>query len=78
MVATDNDGLCEYLCVGLAGCTYTDAENYSADATCDDGSCTFDCGTPTGSCVLDYDGNGVIGSADLVYFLGWYELECVE
>lgn len=77
-IATDEDGLCEYLCIGYSGCAYPDAENFDPNVDCDNGSCTFDCSTPTGSCVLDYDGNGIIGSADLVYFLGWYELECVE
>jgi len=75
-LVTDNDGSCEYLCIGMAGCTYAEAVNFDSAAMCDDGSCTFDCPEITGSCVLDYDGNGLIGANDLVYFLGWYELPC--
>ena len=76
--ATDEDGSCDYLCIGLLGCTYPDAVNYDPDADCDNGECTLDCSGSgsSGSCVLDYDGNGLIGANDLVYFLSWYELPC--
>ena len=76
--ATDEDGSCDYLCVGLTGCTYPSAENFDAAAVCDNGTCEFDCSGSgaTGSCVLDYDGNGLIGANDLIYFLSWYELPC--
>jgi hypothetical protein len=70
------DGSCAYPCTGIAGCTYPDAVNFEDAASCDDGSCTFDCSTSSGSCVLDYDGNGLIGANDLVYFLSWFELPC--
>ena len=58
--ATDEDGSCDYLCIGLLGCTYPDAVNYDPDADCDNGECTLDCSGSgsSGSCVLDYDGNG--------------------
>ena len=52
------------------GCTYEEAPNYNADATMDDGSCEM----PTGEsdCPFDTDGNGIVGSADLLNFLAAY------
>ena len=73
---TEENGTCEYPCTGIAGCTYPDATNFDPLAACEDGSCTLDCPSASGSCVLDYDGNGLIGANDLVYFLSWYELPC--
>ena len=75
--ATEEDGFCEYLCVGTAGCTYPGATNYDADANCENGTCEF---PPFANdlCVFDVDGNGFIGSADLIVFLGVYELNCDE
>lgn len=75
-LVTDQDTSCQYLCTGLAGCTYPGADNFDPNANCDDGTCTFSCPVQSGSCVLDHDGNGLIGANDLVYFLGWYELPC--
>lgn len=73
--ATDENGTCVHTCTGIAGCAYPDAENYSPEADCDNGTCTFDCGSPD-NCMFDQDGNGVIGSYDLIYFLTLVGLPC--
>ena len=73
--AAMDDGSCEYLCIGIAGCTYPGANNYEETANCEDGSCDFPPFTNE-ACMLDLDGNGVIGAADLIFFLGYYELSC--
>ena len=74
-VASSDDGSCEYLCIGVAGCTYPSANNFDQNASCENGSCDF---TPSEeeACILDIDGNGYIGAADLIVFLGFYELSC--
>ena len=74
-IASLEDGSCEYLCIGIAGCTYPGADNYDEAANCEDGSCTFSPSNSEG-CILDIDGNGFIGAADLIFFLGFYELNC--
>lgn len=74
--ATDEDGSCQYLCTGQAGCAYPDAGNYDPEAVCDNGTCVFDCAS--GSCAFDADGNGYIGSYDLLYFLTWIGLACTN
>ena len=74
-IASLDDGSCEYLCIGIAGCTYPGADNYDDAANCEDGSCTFSPSDSEG-CILDIDGNGFIGAADLIFFLGFYELNC--
>ena len=57
---SDNDGVCDEF--EVSGCTDTDACNYSATATDDDGSCTYpteaylDC---AGNCLTDEDEDGV-------------------
>ena len=73
--ATEEDGSCEYLCIGTAGCTYPGATNYNADANCENGTCEF---PPFANdlCLFDLDGNGFVGAADLIVFLGVYELNC--
>lgn len=75
--ATQDDGGCEFLIVGTQGCTYADAENYNDAATLDNGSCEFDC-SGGGSCAYDTDGNGLIGSADLLVFLSIYGQPCTN
>lgn len=71
-LASTDDGSCVD---AVAGCTYMDATNYNASATEDDGTCTFDC---VASCPFDADGNGTIGSADLIEFLATYGTACAE
>lgn len=76
-VATDDDGSCEFLIVGTQGCTYPEALNFDAEADLDNGTCEFDC-SGGGNCAYDVDGNGLIGSADLLVFLSLYGLPCAE
>ncbi|MBK11944.1 MAG: hypothetical protein CL849_00255, partial [Crocinitomicaceae bacterium] len=73
--AIEDDGSCEYLCVGITGCTYPGATNYEAAANCENGTCEF---PPFANnlCIFDLDGNGYIGAADLIVFLGVYEMTC--
>ena len=73
--ATDENGTCVHTCTGIAGCSYPDAENYNPEADCDNGTCIFDCGTQD-NCMFDQDGNGMIGSYDLIYFLTFIGLPC--
>ena len=74
--ANVNDDSCEYLCVGLAGCTYPTAINFSDDAVCENGSCVFFEVPPNSECPFDTDGNGFIGAADLIVFLSMFENNC--
>ena len=73
--ATDEDGTCIHICTGIAGCAYPEAENYDPLADCDNGMCIFDCNTED-NCIFDQDGNGMIGSFDLIYFLTFVGLPC--
>jgi hypothetical protein len=70
-LASDDDGSCEY---DVLGCTYEEAPNYDSEATLDDGTCEM----PEGEsdCPFDTDGNGIVGSADLLEFLGAYSYPC--
>ena len=64
-VNTAEDGSCIF-----SGCTDATAENYIAYANNDDGSCVYEpCGTGGGDCPYDANGDGEIGSADLLEFL---------
>ena len=75
ILATDSDtGACDY---GCNGCTYEDAENYDADATSDDGSCTFDlsAGSPD-PCYGDTNGDGQVGIMDLLEVLDAFGSYC--
>ena len=58
----------------VLGCTYPEADNYSPSANVDDGSCEL----PEGEveCPFDTDGNGLVGSADLLEFLAAYSYPC--
>lgn len=69
--ATTDDGSCVY---ETPGCTYVDAENYDPAATIDDGSCVLPSGES--DCPFDSDGNGSVGSADLLDFLAQYGSPC--
>ena len=55
------------------GCTYEDADNYDASATTDDGSCEFGAG---GSCPGDLNGDGQVGTPDLLSFLSNFGTSC--
>lgn len=58
----------------VLGCTYPEADNYLSSANVDDGSCEL----PEGEveCPFDIDGNGLVGSADLLEFLAAYSYPC--
>ena len=70
----DNDfndnGVCDEL--EIYGCTYPDAMNYESLATADDGSCAY----TSNPCPTDLDGNGSVGSPDLLIFLGAFGTDC--
>ena len=55
----DFDGICDEF--EVAGCTYEEACNYAADATDDDGSCTYAATgyACNGDCLFDEDNDGV-------------------
>ena len=63
--ATIDDGSCSSVLV--LGCTYEAASNYNPLANDDDESCVFeDAGN---DCPADLDGDGSVGTADLLEFL---------
>ena len=71
-VNTAEDGSCIF-----SGCTDATAENYIPYANNDDGSCVFEpCGTGGGDCPFDSNGDGEIGSADLLDFLVEFGQAC--
>ena len=57
----------------LAGCTYPDAMNFFAQATVEDGSCEFQLGS---NCPADLNGDGLIGTNDLLAFLAEFGTSC--
>ena len=69
-LATDDDGSCDHSC---DGCTYPDADNFDPLALNDDGSCVF---SVTSECPSDLNGDGSIGSADLLVILGEFGTNC--
>ena len=66
----DNDS-CEYDCYG---CTYVTAENYSNDATIDDGTCEFV--VSEDMCPADLNGDGSVTTGDLLIFLSAFGEIC--
>ena len=66
-----DDGSCIYDCYG---CTYADAENYDPTATVDDDSCTF--APCSDDCAADLNGDGEIGTPDLLDLLGSFGVTC--
>ena len=70
--ANMDDGSCV-----IAACTDEEACNYAPFATVDDGSCSYDCEVVTpGQCGFDSNGDGVIGSGDLLDFLTAFGASC--
>ena len=67
-----DDGSCTFDCYG---CTYADATNYDATATMDDGQCVFDF---TNDCPADVNGDGQVGTPDLLFFLSQFGNYCPE
>ena len=72
-VYTVDDGSCVF-----SGCTDASAENYVAFANNDDGSCIFEPCTGESACPFDSNGDGEIGSADLLDFLVAYGAACSD
>ena len=72
-VYTVEDGSCVF-----SGCTDSSAENYVAFANNDDGSCIFEPCTGESACPFDSNGDGEIGSADLLDFLVAYGAACSD
>ena len=70
-LALVSDGSCTF---DVFGCTYSEADNYSSEANVDDGSCILPQGED--DCPFDADGNGLVGSADLLEFLAAYSYPC--
>lgn len=72
---TDEEGCTLNLSVTVAeseetcGCTYDNASNFDPSATREDGSCTFDC-------FGDSNGDNLINSSDLLFFLGTFGSVC--
>lgn len=70
------------------GCAYPMACNYQPSVTIDNGTCDFACTCGTGtvwdailqqcvvSCTADQDGDGAIGTGDLIIFLTFFGLAC--
>lgn len=74
--ATQDDGSCDLL--GCYGCTYADALNYDANATIDDGGCLYDGSSGNDDCPADFTGDDVIGIADLLEFLVYFDTFCIS
>ena len=70
-VATVDNGSCV-----IEGCMDAMAINYHPIFNVDDGSCVYGTVTGPGVCVSDFDGDGLVGAADLVVFLGEFGLTC--
>ncbi|MDA8605580.1 hypothetical protein N9L13_00960 [Flavobacteriales bacterium] len=61
----DFDGICDEF--EVAGCTYEEACNYAADATDDDGSCSYAASgfACNGDCLFDEDNDGVCDQIEI-------------
>ncbi len=73
--ALQDDGSCDLS--SCLGCTYAEALNYDASATTDDGGCVYDAGSGNDACPADLTGDDVIGIADLLEFLIYFDTTCV-
>jgi hypothetical protein len=68
-LALVDDGSCEF--ISCAGCMYAWAPNFNPSATLDDGSCQQPL-PPVNDCPTDIDGNGQVGTTDLLFFLSTF------
>ena len=66
----NGNGVCDN--VEIYGCAYPDAMNFDPFATADNGSCAY----TSNPCPTDLDGNGSVGSQDLLIFLGAFGNYC--
>ena len=57
---------CACICNGVSGCLDMSANNYDPNATCDDGSCTYNSGC-TDTNALNYDYYAVIDDGSCIY-----------
>jgi len=75
LFVTDSDpAMCDYSC---QGCTYSEATNYDAGSTVDDGSCEFDLEeVVVTTCDGDADGDGQVGILDLLDVLDSFGTYC--
>ena len=71
----EDNSLCTYPEV-IEGCTDPASPNYNPEATVDDGSCVYEECTGESDCPYDANGDGEIGSADLLEFLVAYGQPC--
>ena len=67
--ANEDDGSCQFL-----GCTSETATNYQSLATVDDGSCEYE--ACSSACPSDVDGDGSVGTGDLLSMLASFGLVC--
>ena len=68
-IATDDDGSCQF-----SGCTDPEAENFEPFASVDDGSC--DLSPSVAACLGDVNGDGSVGTSDLLDLLTAFGIEC--
>jgi len=76
MLATVDDGSCDFASCIVSGCTYENALNFNLLATNDDGTCLFNSGDNT--CATDINGDSVITVADLLLLLTDFGATCVN
>ena len=69
LFANQDDGSCEFW-----GCMDNMASNYQPLATVDDGTCLYD--ECVSTCPTDLNGDGVVGTPDLLLLLSTFGLEC--
>ena len=72
----NNNGVCDDQ--EEAGCTYTEALNFSLSATYDDGSCVFPPPAETNNCPSDVNNDGGVGIGDLLDLLVDYGENCAD
>ena len=76
MLATVDDGSCDFASCIVSGCTYENALNFNSLATNDDGTCLFNLGD--NACATDINGDSVITVADLLLLLTDFGATCVN
>lgn len=73
--ASDLSEFCPDFDAALYGCTYPDAPNYEPMATLDNGTCEW---VPVNNCPQDLNGDGQIGTSDLLELLANFGVFCPE